>query len=373
MIDHEESETTAVERGPIPSRLSGASRERSRLAPRRLGVALAALAFSGLAAACGDEAEADGGADGDAAPSPELHSEVAFLPGLAEGELAAGGIWAPDTPVGPPLPALSSAEEIKAAVEAAHGRTNDVTQEMSRFLAFPKVPTPPRAEITEIRADVRNGADGQSRLVAAEATFVADGSVDDLIELYRADLEGQGWGASGQSERVLDGLVTRRVGFTIPGTGYHLDDVEVMVRAHLGSPGRSLVIVRYTALADPGDDSGQQRFAGWADGFPLPEGGEITGAGIQTSAVVRNSLHYFLAVTYDELSQGELSRSLRDTLPSGSFELDEGPRAGSADNWVYLANPFFDDAWVSTHQATSDPGPPTRLNIDARVEFTPAT
>ncbi|MEZ5409706.1 MAG: hypothetical protein R2761_16885 [Acidimicrobiales bacterium] len=89
-----------------------------------------------------------------------------------------------------------------------------------------------------------------------------------------------------------------------------------------------------------------QRFQGWATGLPLPVGGTITGAGIQTSSEGRESLYYTLTVTYGSGSDpAALADAVRRSLPTPEFAVDPKPATGDAlDNWVYLTSPFFADA-----------------------------
>jgi hypothetical protein len=327
------------------------------------------------------------GAGADDSVRPLLRSELAAPASLTTATLAETEQWAPDTPAGPPLPAFSSAAEIKNAVVQAHGRTGDVAEEVNRFVFFPPVPTPARAELTELRADVRIATDGQSDVVTAEVTFNADGSVDELVALYRDHLTDLGWEDSERSDHSLTGVLTRHVTFEIPDTPYPRDDFTVVVRQErvdltdglssddgLRGARRAEVTLRYVELVDTDDSTFADRFVGWAEGLPLPEGGEVTGAGIQTSAVGRHSLHYSLALSYDGLTSGRVADELRAGLPTGAFALEAHPPTGDVtDNWVYLLSPFFDEARVSTHAVGTTPGPPTRVNVDARIGFTPAS
>jgi hypothetical protein len=113
-----------------------------------------------------------------------------------------------------------------------------------------------------------------------------------------------------------------------------------------------------------------QRFQGWATGLPLPAGGTITGAGIQTSSEGRESLYYTLTVTYGSGSDpAALADAVRRSLPTPEFAVDPKPPTGdSLDNWVYLTSPFFADARLSPHQSAAGP---ILVNVNARVPFTP--
>lgn len=282
--------------------------------------------------------------------------------------------WVVDRPVGPPLPALSSAEQIKVAVEEAHGRTNDVAAEMNRFVAFPAVPTPERAELIELRADVRITADRDHHSITSEIAFTAAGTVEEIIDLYRSRFAELSWTLSTESEQLVDGTLTKQLTFEIPGSSYELDDFELRVRLEQSpTEARTEIRLRHVELANISDGTAYDRFVGWAAGLPLPAGGEITGAGIQTSSVGRNSLHYSLAVAYDGLQPKDLADTLRTALPSPTFGIEPRTKIGdTTDNWVYLRSAFFADARVSTHAITKVDGTTTLVNVDGRVEFAPA-
>ncbi len=311
------------------------------------------------------------GADG--AEQPALESELAFPAGPTTSPVTETTEWVADDPIGEPLAALSTAEQIKVAVEQAHGRTNDIAGEMNRFVTFPSVPTPDQAELIELRADVRTTADGRYHSITSEITLTATGSVEEIIDLYQSNATGLNWTSSTQSEQMVDGLLTRQLTFEIPGSIYQLDDFELRVRGQGPAKSRTEVRLRFVELAEISDGVVFDRLVGWAAGLPLPDGGQITGAGIQTSSIGRNSLHYSLGLVYEDLGPGDLADTLRTALPSPTFDIEPRPRIGDpTDNWVYLQSPFFLDATVSTHSVASTGGTRTLLNVDGRVEFAPA-
>jgi len=318
----------------------------------------------------------------EAAPKPTIGSEA--ISPIDQADAAAASAltisaedWTEDEPVDGPLPPDSSAARIKLAVEDAHGRTNDVAEEMSRFVAFPRVPTPDRAELTELRADVRTSSDGAGYTIVSEITFVADGSPTDIVELYQADLTGLGWLVVKESEQVLNGTVAQHLDFEIPDSAYDRHDFELQVRDATRPTGltpRSEIRLRFVELTSADRDTTRKRFVGWAGDLPLPEGGVVTGAGIQTSSIGRHSLHYSLALTFDGTGPAQLAGQVRSSLPTTDYQLDQRPQSGDAtDDWVYLSSPFFADSRVSTHQVPLDANAPTVVTIDARVEFTPSS
>ncbi|MCP5034463.1 MAG: hypothetical protein GY939_21900 [Actinomycetia bacterium] len=307
------------------------------------------------------------------AGQPVLRSEVAFPAGPTSSQAVEVAEWVVDDPIGEPLLALSTAEQIKAAVEEAHGRTNDVAGEMNRFVAFPAVPTPDRAELTELRADVRTTVDGNYHSITSEITLTAAESVEVIIELYQSSASELGWIPSSQTEQMVDGMLATQLTFEIPGSKYQLDDFELQVRPQGPADIRTEVRLRHVELAEISDGTVLDRFVGWAAGLPLPTGGQITGAGIQTSSVGRNSLHYSLAIAYEDLAPQDLAKTLRAALPSPTFDIEPRPRIGDpTDHWVYLRSPFFLDARVSTHAVPNIEGERTLLNVDGRVGFAPA-
>jgi hypothetical protein len=279
------------------------------------------------------------------------------------------------TPPGPPLEPLSSAELIRQAVEDAHGPTDDVAGQMSRFVDFPDLPTPEGAEIVELRADVRDTLDGSSILVTAEVAVVADGTVEELAKFYEIALGPYGWLPSSASDHLVGSGGLQRRGFAIPGTTYELDDLTIELAdvspASSGASVRSEVRLRYVELVPAGENAIRQRLEGWAADLPLPAGGTVTGAGIQTTSLGRLSLFYSLALRYDDVGAEAVATELRSLLPTDAYAIDPQPQYGDKlDNWVYLTSPHFADSRISTHQAVAEPDAgPTLVNVDARVEF----
>jgi hypothetical protein len=330
---------------------------------------LARLALLG-SLAVGSASCANAGAN--EAQQPVLRSEIAYPAGPSTSETVAASEWVVDDVVGEPLPARSTAEQIKAAVEQAHGRTNDVAGEMARFVAFPAVPTPERAELVDLRADVRTTSNGVYYSVTSEVTFAADGTVDEILDLYQSSASELGWTPLDQNDQLVDGVLLHQLTFKIPDSAYERADFELQVRPEGQSTSRSEIWLRYVDLIEITDGSVYDRFVGWASGLPLPAGGEITGAGIQTSSVGRKSLHYSLAMTYDGQTPEDLAETLRGSLPTPSFEIEPRIKVGDdTDNWVYLASPFFLDARVSTHAIAEAIPVRTVVNVDGRVEFDP--
>jgi hypothetical protein len=295
-------------------------------------------------------------------------------------EVATSGGSSPDVvfpPPGPPLEPQSSAELIREAIEDAHGPTDDVAGQMNRFVTFPDLPTPAGTEIIELRADLRDTLDGQWILVTAEVTVQADGTVDDLVTFYESELTPFGWLQTPATEHAEGPGRLRRLGFAIPDSSYELDDVTVELMAlpdgAAGAGARSQVRLRYVALLPIDDQAPRERLAGWAADLPLPEGGAVTGAGIQTTSIGRHSLHYSLALRYDGADPETVAAQVRSLLPTEQFAIDPQPVYGDKlDNWVYLTSPSFADSRISTHtQLAADTGP-TLVNVDARVEFEPS-
>lgn len=331
------------------------------------------VALATTASAC-----SGAGAEEGTRTASTLGSAVAIPPGAVEISTSTVDVaeedWAPEELIGPPLAPLSSAQQIRDAVEEVHGRTNDVAAQINRFVSFPTLPSPERPELLELRADVRNTLDGQWMIVTSEVSFAADGTPSDVVAFYREVFEGNGWQASRQGEQLQGGLLIHRLAYRIPDTAYDLDDLEVEIgpQPALGESPRTRVNVRYVSLERAAETVVQERLSGWAGDIPVPDGGRITGAGIQTSSLGRNSLHYSLVVAYDDKAPTTLADELRALLPVDGFVVDpQLPSGDATDNWVYLSSSFFDDARISTHDASDLAGPRTSVNIDARVEFAP--
>lgn len=327
------------------------------------------LLLAVLTAACGPASA------GESRTSQTLGSAIADLGGSAVSTSTVQvpeGEWAPDQVIHPALGTLSTALEIKQAIEEVHGPTNDIAGQMNRFVAFPEVGSPERPELLELRADVRDTLDGEWMIVTSEVSFTADGTAAEVIEFYVDELSGLDWLETDRSELLQTGVVVHRLGFEIPGTEYAFDDFELHVRSQPDFDGtaRSRVDLRYLVLEPLTGFEAPVRFAGWAADIPVPEGGRITGAGIQTSSVGRNSLYYSLTMTYDEKDPSLVATELRTLFPAGGFTIEPQPITDDAtDNWVYLRSAFFDDSRISTHDATDVEGPATLVNIDARIGY----
>jgi hypothetical protein len=332
-----------------------------------------------LLAAC-DQAGAQSASDDGDTTRPTLGSEalseeeLAMLsdPAESDNEPEAEAIL----PVGAPLVAGASADDIRGTVESLHGSVDDLSGQMNRLVSFPEVPTPDGAYITEVRADARETLDGSAVVVVAEVTFAADGSPEELIERYVSDLTGRGWTLTSRHGRASIAGSAHRVTFEIPDSAYQLDDFAVLVTdPAVTSPAtkRSEVLLRYVELQPIGSETARQRYQDWAAGIPLPAGGEISGAGIQTSSIGRHSLHYTLAVRYRETTPETIAEALRSDLPGAGYEvLDRPVYDDTLDSWVYLQGPGFDTAWVSTHAVETGPAAgSTVVNVDARTPFVP--
>ncbi|MDH3681865.1 MAG: hypothetical protein OEV40_18155 [Acidimicrobiia bacterium] len=350
----------------------------------------AALCFAAvLLAGCGPGSTTDSATPatlGSAAATPdELALGVAVTAPATEAELIDTGIeldeLAAERPVGPPLPPLSTAEQVLDVIGAVHGPTSDVSGQMNRLVGFPDVATPPGAEVREIRADIREAATGDRLVVTSEVLLGADGTVDELISFYDDEFAGLGWSVSARSGLGVGPSRVEQLTYLIPDSEYDQHDIELAVIADAGPEGtigegptaeRSMVRLRFVEVtAIEGNRSSRERFEGWVGDLPLPAGGTITGAAIQTSAVGRHSLHFSLALRYEGVTPADIASSLRAALPTDDYSIDPQPSMGQTlDAWVYLDHPFFAEARVSPHPygPTDDPQG-TVVNVDARVEF----
>lgn len=338
---------------------------------------LAALALA-AGAACGapSSAEVTGETIGSAEAAADGVTPVE-VPAAAEGSATIDPPVPPGAPVGSPLPPGSTAEQILDAVIETHGPTADVSAQVNRFIAFPPVSTPSGAELIELRADVRDTLERSGVAIVSEVTLEVDGAVADVIEFYQADFERRSWVLTADSRLAIGDRRVERLSYQIPDTAFPRADVQLSVVAAPDSGGigqRSRVHLRYWEVRPAVERSARQRFEDWAGDLPLPEGGQVTGAGIHTTLVGRNSLHFSLAVRYPGIEPGELADRLRAALPSAGYSIEpKPPLGGQLDDWVYLRHDLFAEARVSTHPVTSDGGDiGTVVNVDARVEFSPA-
>lgn len=332
---------------------------------RRLLTAVAAVLIP-IAAAC-----SDGRDDQESAPpSVTLGSAEAGDPAVP----AAADVTVPEGPIGPPLAAAAPATDILSAVEDAHGPTEDATAQIRRFTDFPPLTTPDGAVLTELRADARNTVDGQAITITSDLALSARLGLDELTAFYRDQLVALGWAITLDTSATGPGAdaSVHRLAFQAPDSPYPLDDLTIEVAPGAATPAgpTSTARLHYVEQAPMGETTVLQRFQGWATGLPLPVGGTITGAGIQTSSEGRESLYYTLTVTYGSGSDpAALADAVRRSLPTPEFSVDPKPPTGDAlDNWVYLTSPFFADARLSPHQTAAGP---ILVNVNARVPFTP--
>ncbi len=326
---------------------------------------LAPVVMGGVLVACSTS-------EGSTTAPSSIGSELAFpSTDTVAGPAVDPAAWTDKAPGGPTLGPTPTAAEIRQVVEDAHGRTTDVSAEMLRFAPFPAVLTPERASVVELRADVRDLNDDAEILVTSEVLFSADGRAEDLVTRYTDDFTERGWLLVESREASSDGVPARELEFNIPGSGFGRNDLAVTVLPDepLDGVERSLIRIRYLTLQPPGDELAT-RFLAWPGGLPLPEGPLVIGGGIHTSAVGRNTLHFTLAMLYDELTADEVAQAVRAGLPAGGYRERPTPLSGDAtDDWVHLSSDVFDRSWVSTQGAGI--GPATRVNVDANVGFEP--
>ncbi|MEM8924964.1 MAG: hypothetical protein AAGD35_15775 [Actinomycetota bacterium] len=346
----------------------GRSRRLRGSSLRRAVVGVAVLALAGTACTT----------QGDAGPSPTLGSELADLAAGAESttEPTADAPWAAPTPGGAELSEAATAAEIRAAVAEAHGRTLDVSAEMRRFAPFPQLPEQQRAELHELRAEVREADGGAGLVVVAEVRYTVDGAADALIDQYVADFAARGWLQVAARTSVSDGGAAREFDFEIPETPYRLPDVGLTVAPTpaFDSVSRSSITVRYTETR-PADDPLANRYRAWTAAVPLPPGFSVTGAGIHTSSIGASTLHYSVAMFYPGIGANEVATAVRSALPISGFEEDPTRISrDETDDWVHMRNPEFDKTWISTQNGGDVPtaATPTRVTVNARVTFEPA-
>ncbi|MEL7208813.1 MAG: hypothetical protein AAGK32_11390, partial [Actinomycetota bacterium] len=226
--------------------------------------------------------------------------------------------------------------------------------------------------------DVRDLNGGTGVTTTAEVAFSADGATDELVELFRADFGARGWTETADRTGRSQGVPIRELSFAIPDSPYALDDVLLTFTSAppLDGIARSTVRLRYVEIVPPGDPVAD-RLLGWADGVPLPDGPVVTSAGIHTSSVGRNTLHFSIATFYEALTPETVADEVRRALPVGGYSERPTPLIGDAtDNWVHLNNDLFDKSWVSTQNIGSQPpsaANPTKVNVSARVDFSPAS
>ena len=178
----------------------------------------------------------------------------------------------PTSPFGPPLAALSSAEEIREAVEAAHGPTNDIAEELSRFVRLPDRCPPPSGPCSPSCGPTcgPSARTAPATLITAEATFTTDASVDDTLDPVR---DGP-WATSG-----LGGRPTART--QTPHGGRRSSTRAVRdprfglrpprFRRSWASPGERRAGHRESALRRGGnpieESTVHDRLVGWAEGL----------------------------------------------------------------------------------------------------------
>ncbi len=345
------------------STCAGARRDAAGDAPTARAAALrstllAALLMAG-AAGCG------GGSSSAASAAPSGPGEGSTLAsGTADVPVVTTTTLVPEGPIGPPVAPLAPAADIQGAVEEASGPTSDVSAEMSRFGPFPAVTTPPGAVLTELRAEAGVAADPRYLLVTTEATLRVPESLGSLTRFFADDGAARGWTPT-RAPVPAGPSDPHRLGFKLPDSTYPLDDLTVTVTA--ADQGQARARIHYVSQVPATDTTVLQRFRGWAADLPLPPGGVVTGAGIQTAVEGRPSLWFSLSLTYPEGTPADVANGLRAALPTDRFSVVPRPPSGDTlDDWVYLASPYFADARVSPRQV---PGRATTVAVDARVPF----
>ncbi|MFV0260517.1 MAG: hypothetical protein ACK5PP_18950 [Acidimicrobiales bacterium] len=316
------------------------------------------------------------GADGSGLPALEsapLSSDELSELGLSQ--VDEGG--APDAavlPVGPPLGDAAPADEVRTVLESMHGPIDDLSGQMNRLVPFPTVPTPAGAYLTGVRVDARLTQDEQAVDVIAEATFVAGGKPEDVVDQYAAEFDRNGWSQTDRHGRSTDEWgATHRLGYQVPGSGYPLDNLVVAVTDQRPGPdgqARSEVLFRWVDQHPVAGDTTLGRLGAWAGPVPLPPGGVTTGAGFQSSSVGRHSVHLTVSRRYDAATPGGTADGVRAVAAgTGVAVLDTRRFGDRLDNWVYLDVPPFAETWVSPHAL---PGDRTVAVVDARMTFVPA-
>ncbi|MEM7341665.1 MAG: hypothetical protein AAF467_23660 [Actinomycetota bacterium] len=352
---------------------------RSPSAPVRAARPLLIGAFGLLFAGCGVVSPDD------AAPSNTIGSEeIGAAPALPAQEQEVGVLdagptdvstaWAVGPVGGPVVVPLASAPALQAVVEETHGRTSNVSLEMQRFLPFPELATPARADVFEIRADVRQTDDRSAHTLTAEIGFTAEGTVEELAAFYQRAVADLGWTLTADVDQTSATTPVRRLTYDVPASAYPFEDFVIDIRAtgEDAAPGsRPEVRLRYRDEVPASDTELRDRFSGWAQGIPLPPDGELKGAGLHTTTETRQSVHYALTVSYPNTTPEDVAAAVRAELPSESFaSIPQTPAGDDTDNWIYLDNEFFSDARITTHGVPDKINPVgTLMNIDARATF----
>lgn len=352
---------------------------RSPMAPERAARALILGAALVLAAGCG-VVTPESATPANTIGSEEVGAEteaVANEPELGvldAGPTDAGTAWAVGPVGGPPVVPLASAPALQAVVEETHGRTTDVSLEMQRYLPFPDLATPARADVFEVRADVRQTDDRTAHTLTAEIGFTAEGTVTELAEFYQRAVADQGWTLTAEVDQSNSATPVYRLTYDVPSSAYPFEDFEVEIRATGDdtAPGsRPEVRLRYRDEVPVTETELLDRYSGWAEGVPLPAGGELVGAGLHTTTETRQSVHYALTVSYPATVPEDVAAAVRAELPNGTFaSIPQAPAGDDTDNWVYLDNEFFSDARITTHGVPDKQNPVGSLvNVDARATF----
>ena len=341
--------------------------ELKRRPMRRLVVIV--LAWALAVAACTSTTEKAAG------PRPTIGSATVLLDGLNGATDPANDVDVDvDEVIGDPLGAQASPEEILVVVNEVHGPTGDVSGQMNRFVDFPLVGTPVGSVIIEIRADLTNSEDGSAVVASSGVVFTTPEETEAVLAFYDEELATLGWE---RSERPAPGALAgprRRSGYRLPGSTRRSDGFAVLVRSGVNPDGSPMteVQLQHESLLPAADDSIRSRYVGWASSIPLPPGGEVTGAGLQTTSFGRNSLHYFLDVQYAGQDPRAVADQLLAGLPTDGLSAKE-PSGAVFDDWIYFESDFFEDARVSTVDLAENGGPvATLINVDARASFDPS-
>ena len=259
-------------------------------------------------------------------------------------ELETADVVAVDKPTDP-VPDFATVDQIETVVNEIHGPTADISAQMNRLTPFPPVPTPIGSSVLDLTASIDQviGSDEVLSHFGA-VTFEVQGTKDDTLLFFDAQIAALGWTESSRSDETEDDGLTSRttVEYDIPDANAGsrppfklvvIDDVD-----------KADVIVEWTYYEFISKNQAlTERWLGWQGETPLPDGGELTSVTVSSDGIFGQAMFFSVEYDYEAVEEADL-RSQVEGLVAGSDYGEDEP--GVVESRLYLTHPVFTDAYI---------------------------
>lgn len=221
------------------------------------------------------------------------------------------------------LPAGATVDQIRETVNDILGPTADVSAQVQRIGVFPEIAHPGAGDIvglaTEIDGAALHGA--VKKDLTTEVTMYVDGSVDEIIEFYRAELADLGaeQGAV-ETEEEDEFATTTTVMYELPENEGGPSSIELTIFDYIDEA-RPLVHLRYLTRL-PIEESGLERWTALYGNAPMPDGGQVYGADFRMRR--RGSLSLGVTVRYPNTLLSDLVPAVEEALLASDYMLEAG-------------------------------------------------